>query len=137
MQRKRILIVDNDEKVLIALERTLEQEGYETEIAWDLPEGLEALSGNDFDMLLVGDHPPDLNCERVLKVLAREGLALPVVVMHSTARHPFAEAYLQHLGASGVVCKWNEREVAQAVTNCFAPMPMASVQQALAAKRAM
>ena len=42
--RKRILIVDNDEKVLIALERALEQEGYDTETAWTLPDGLEAIS---------------------------------------------------------------------------------------------
>ena len=134
--RKRLLIVDNDEKVLIALERALEQEGYETEIAWDLPEGLDVLAGSYFDLLLVGDHPPELNCERVLKVLARERIATPVVVMHSAARHPFAEAYLRHLGASGVVCKWNDREVADAVQNCVAAMPIANVGLAQA-KRAM
>jgi len=69
--RNRILIVDNDEKVLIALERALEQEGYETQTAWDLPEGLEVLAEGGFRLLVVGDHPPELNCERVLKVLHR------------------------------------------------------------------
>lgn len=121
--RKRILIVDNDEKVLIALERALEQEGYDTETAWTLPDGLEAISERGFDLLLVGDHPPDLNCERVLKVLARERLSVPVVVMHSRPRHPFAEAFIRHLGAAGVVCKWDEQEVIQAVTACFAVPP--------------
>ena len=117
--RYRILIVDNDENVLIALERALEEEGYETETAWNLPEGLEILSNGGFNLLLVGDHPPELNCERVLKVLAREKVGLPVVVMHSNPRHPFAEAFITHLGAAGVVCKWNERQVVETVSNCF------------------
>jgi len=39
--------------------------------------------------------------------------------MHSVARHPFAEAFITHLGAAGVVCKWNERQVVEAVRNCF------------------
>ncbi len=127
MRRKRILIVDNDEDVLIALERALEEEGYETVTAWDLPEGLELLSGTpDFDLLLIGDHPPELNCERVLKLLARRNVCVPCVVMHSTARHPFAEPYLRHLGAMGIACKWSEKEVLSEVERCFAPMPSVS-----------
>ena len=132
--RNRILIVDNDEKVLIALERALEQEGYETQTAWDLPEGLEALAEGGFHLLVVGDHPPELNCERVLKVLHREGVGLPVVVMHSKPRHPFAEAFVTHLGAAGVVCKWNEREVVETVRNCLGiPAQSVPAQQRRAA----
>ncbi len=130
--RHRVLIVDNDEKVLIALERALEQEGYETETAWDLPEGLDVLAEGGFHLLLVGDHPPELNCERVLRVLAREGVELPVVVMHSKPRHPFAEAFVTHLGAAGVVCKWNERQVVETIRNCFGMPPQSA---GVAAKR--
>ena len=124
--RKRILIVDNDEKVLIALERALEQEGYDTQTAWDLPEGLDILADGGFSVLVVGDHPPELNCERVLKILHREGVDKPVVVMHSMPRHPFAEAFMTHLGAAGVVCKWNERQVVEAVRNCFGIPPLSA-----------
>ncbi len=123
MGRKRVLIVDNDEDVLISLERALEENSYDTVTAWEVPEGLELIaSRGEFDLLLVGDHPPELNCERLLKVLRRQDVRLPVVVMHSTARHPFSEAYLRHLGASGVACKWSEREVLAAVNRCF-PIP--------------
>ena len=125
--RNRILIVDNDEKVLIELERALEQEGYETETAWDLPAGLEVLADGRFHLLLVGDHPPELNCERVLRVLAREGVDVPVVVMHTRPRHPFAEAFIAHLGAAGVVCKWNEKEVVETVERCLG-IPSAAVK---------
>jgi CheY-like chemotaxis protein len=124
MRRNRILIVDNDEDVLISLERVLEENDYDTVTAWDVPEGLELVaSSGQFDMLLIGDHPPELNCERLLKLLRQHDVRLPVVVMHSTARHPFSEAYLRHLGASGTACKWSEREVLEAVRNCL-PMTM-------------
>lgn len=127
MRRKRILIVDNDEDVLIALERVLEQAGYDTVIAWDLPEGLEIIGSKaDFDLLLIGDHPPELNCERVLKLLRRKEVKVPCLVMHSTARHPFSEPYLRYLGASGIACKWSDKQVVEEVQKCFASMPAAS-----------
>jgi hypothetical protein len=59
----------------------------------------------------------------VLKVLGRERLNVPVIVMHSRPRHPFAEAFIKHLGAAGVVCKWNEKEVVDAVVACFGVRP--------------
>jgi DNA-binding response OmpR family regulator len=126
MPRKKILIVDNDEAVLIALERVLEEQGYETVTAWNLPEGLELMEAATFDALLVGDHPPDLNCERLLKELRRFNIWTPCVVMHSAARHPFSEQYLQHLGAHGVACKWNDKEVVEEVRKCVSAAPVAA-----------
>lgn len=124
-QRKKILIVDNDEDVLIALERALEEQGFETITAWDLPEGLGLLATTGFDVLLIGDHPPELNCERVLKLLRREEVKVPCVIMHTAARHPFSEEYLRYLGASGIACKWSEEEVTSEIHRCLAPMPVA------------
>jgi DNA-binding response OmpR family regulator len=132
-QRKKVLIVDNDEDVLIALERVLEQEGYETTTAWDLPEGLGLMATTGFDLLLIGDHPPELNCERVLKLLRREDVRVPCVIMHTAARHPFSEQYLRFLGASGVACKWSEEEVTSEIRRCMAPMPVAKLKAMSAA----
>lgn len=125
-QRKKILIVDNDESVIIALERALEEEGHETQTAWNLTEGLKLMEVTNFDMLLVGDHPPDLNCERLLKRLRQSNVWTPCVVMHSTARHPFSVQYLQHLGAHGVACKWNEKEVVDEIRSCLKDMQTAA-----------
>jgi DNA-binding response OmpR family regulator len=122
-QRKKILIVDNDEDVLIALERVMEETGYNTTTAWDLPEGLDLMTTSGFDLLLIGDHPPELNCERVLKLLRREDVKVPCIVMHTAARHPFSEPYLRFLGASGIACKWSAEEVAAEVARCLAPKP--------------
>jgi CheY-like chemotaxis protein len=125
-QNKKILIVDSDESVLIALERVLEEQGYETTTAWELNEALKLMDASRFDVLLVGDHPPDLNCERLLKLLRRGQLWTPCVVMHSAARHPFSEQYLQYLGAHGVACKWNDKEVLEEVKKCVADLHVAA-----------
>jgi CheY-like chemotaxis protein len=125
-QRHKILVVDSDESVLIALQRALEEEGYETTIAWELTEALKVMNTARFDILLVGDHPPDLNCERLLKALRKGQTWIPCVVMHSTARHPFSEQYLQYLGAHGVACKWNDKEVLEEVRKCVADLHVAA-----------
>ncbi len=135
LQRKRILIVDNDEDVLINLERALEEHDCETVTAWDLPEALETLAGDGFDLLLIGDHPPELNCERLLKQLNRANLGVPVVVMHSAERYPFSEAYLRYLGAMGVACKWNAEAVLEQVESCLAALPISAAVQSMAVKR--
>ena len=46
--------------------------------------------------------------------------------MHSAARHPFDEQYLQFLGAHGVACKWNDKEVLEEVQKCLADIHAAA-----------
>jgi PleD family two-component response regulator len=67
----KILIVDDDEQVLIELERLLESEGYSTSTAWG---GLEALALSDqlqFDILLVDEDMTYPNCCALLSELKR------------------------------------------------------------------
>ena len=113
MNRHRVLIIDNDEDALIALEHVLEEQGFDTRTSWDLNDGLKELEDTDFDAVLVGDHPPDLNCEKLLKRLREMQVHKPCIVLHSSARYPFSEQYLHHLGASGVACKWSFSDVAE------------------------
>ncbi len=136
LQRKRILIVDNDEDVLINLERALEEHDCDTVTAWDLPEALETLAGGGFDLLLIGDHPPELNCERLLKQLNRANVTLPVIVMHSAERYPFSDDYLRYLGAMGVACKWNPDAVVQQVETCLSALPISAAVQSMAKRAA-
>ena len=107
MNRRRVLIVDNDEDALIALERTLEEQGFDTEVSWDLNQAIKEMEDEEFDAVLVGDHPPDLNCEKLLKRLREMQVHKPCIVLHSSARYPFSEQYLYYLGASGIACKWD------------------------------
>ncbi len=111
--RKRILISDCDTEVLIALERMLEDAGFDTTLACTEAETDRLLSQQKFDLALVADHPPELNCERLLRQ-ARSG-GVPVVALENRPRHPFSEPYLLSLGAEKIVHKWEHQEVHDAV----------------------
>src|SRR5262249_43099602 len=67
----KILIVDDDERVLIELERLLEGEGYSTATAWSGREALALSEKARFDLLLLDEHVGDLEFEAL-----RRGLAL-------------------------------------------------------------
>ena len=104
----------------------LEDHEYETTTAWNLADAFELMNDTTFDVLLIGDHPPELNCERLLKRLRAAQSWTPCVVMHSSARHPFSVEYLEYLGAHGVACKWNDKEVLEEVNKCMADLHVAA-----------
>ena len=65
----RILIVDDDEDVLIALERLLEGEGYATATAWSGKEALALSQASKFDLLLVDEHLGDVEAATLWEAL--------------------------------------------------------------------
>ena len=113
--RKHILIADSDELALIELERLLEDDGFATTTAWSTRETVELLSRERFDLVLIADHPPELNCEQILRLKREAGAQVPVIVLQTGPRHPFAEPYLSALGASNFVQKGHRADVRRAV----------------------
>src|SRR5215469_11832129 len=80
----KILIVDDDEQVLIALERLLEGEGYSTVTAWGGREALALSEKARFDLLLVDEHVADLDFDALRRGLAlRQPRRLPTSHAHS------------------------------------------------------
>ena len=59
--KKRVLIVDNNENVLGTLQRVLENTGFDTRTTWSGFEALDLLKTEDFQVLLVDDYLPDLH----------------------------------------------------------------------------
>ena len=66
-QRKTILIVDDDEQVLIDLERLLEDQGYDTTTVWSGREALQLLQSKTFDFVLLDGDLPDLTREELMR----------------------------------------------------------------------
>ena len=112
--RKRILISDCDVEVLISLEHLLEDNGFDTTTACTTDEALQLANQRPFDLVLAADHPPELNCELLLRRLRLA--EIPVVAMENMQRHPFADAYLMALGAKDIVHKWEHGEIRDVVT---------------------
>ncbi len=105
-KRKKVLIVDGDEQVLMNLEHLLEDEGIDTTTTWSARQALELLRSAGFDCLLMGDHLPDLSCEQLLREIQGQGVPASILVMESaTGRAPSAAEHFACLGAAATVRK--------------------------------
>ncbi len=98
----RLLVLDTDEQVLIELERLLQQEGYDATTTWDTGEALALARSRHFDLLLVGDHPPEISASEILRQLQCGRVSLPCVVLLGE-NNLFDPEFFYSLGARGVV----------------------------------
>ncbi len=99
---KRILILAADERALIDLQRSLEDEEFVTNTTWDPAEALKLARSHKFDVLLVGDHPPEVSGAEMLRDLQCDRINVPCVVLE-TGRQAFDPDFLYSLGAAGVI----------------------------------
>ncbi|HVM93876.1 MAG TPA: response regulator [Terriglobales bacterium] len=102
----KILIVDNDEDVLIALERVLEDEGYATATAHCLGEASRLLSCSACAGLVLDDYLSEVDSIVALTELRRLGVTPPAVVVTYHKYPPTSlQARLRLLGVGAVVNK--------------------------------
>ena len=77
---KQILLVDDEPMMLKVLKYTLEQEGYEIELAMDGEEALEKFQARAFDLVLLDVMLPKLDglsvCQRI-----REHSSVPIIML--------------------------------------------------------
>jgi DNA-binding response OmpR family regulator len=117
--RKKILVADCHEEVLIALEKILEDAGFDTTTVWTANDALNRLDSEAFDLMLVNEYLPDADCEDFLKALRKRGAQMPCVVMQPSAPETTDFSRLQALGALDIVCKHAYRKVVEIVSECL------------------
>lgn len=83
MAQKRILVIEDEEKLARFMELELSYEGYEVEKALDGRSGLEMFEAGGFDLVLLDIMLPQLNGMEVLRRI-RRGSQIPVIML--TAR---------------------------------------------------
>lgn len=128
--RRTALIVDMDEAVLISVERLLEDEGIDTSTTWDPRHALAMLRSRHYDVLLLAEHPPEIDCRHILRQLRESGDQTPTIVMQSAPRHPFETRYLQSLDTYAVVPKRNRSAIAGAVHRCTSEAARPEIRRA-------
>ncbi len=103
-RRHSILILDHDEDVLLRLEHLLETAGFDTTVTWraDDMEGL--LAQREYDLVIIGHHPPEMDAGAVAKYAASR--RVPWIVLDGAREYPFQEQYFYTLGAHAVLGKW-------------------------------
>ena len=121
-RRKKVLIVDLDESVLITLERVLEDADCDTCTTWNVAEAVRLFTADGFDFVLIGDHPPELDAVRILRELVVRHPDCKCLVLESIVQESDFER-LQPVGASAVIPK---RDISQIVGRlCDHPGPRA------------
>jgi DNA-binding response OmpR family regulator len=79
--RRRLLLVEDDPTLRQALAFSLTREGYEVATAADGERGLQAARSDRLDLILLDVMLPGLSGVEVLRVLRREGVATPVIIL--------------------------------------------------------
>src|ERR671918_3065538 len=79
--RRRVLLVEDDPTLRQALTFNLTREGYEVSSAADGEAALEAARNQRLDLVLLDVMLPGLSGVEVLRVLRREGVATPVIIL--------------------------------------------------------
>jgi two-component system alkaline phosphatase synthesis response regulator PhoP len=107
----RILIVEDEPSVALALNDDLTREGYATEVAVTGPQAIERAASGGFDLVLLDVMLPGRDGIDVCRDLRRQGLDMPIVLL--TARAQEAEKVLGlEAGADDYVTKpYSAREL--------------------------
>lgn len=119
-KRLRALLLDTDPDTLITLQRALEEAGIDATVTWDEMEAWQLIEAAPFDLMLVGDHPPELNAAVILDGLSLRGSCPPVLILRGFFAEKDAE-YFRRIGAIGVVPKGDSVAVLAQVTKALAP----------------
>lgn len=108
----KILIVDDDEQVLIELERLLASEGYSTTTAWGGREALAQTEKMQFDVLLVDEDMAHPECSALSAELRRRQPRACFLQMHTRKNHGTT--------ADHGIYKWEHAEVKATIRNFLA-----------------
>ncbi|MGE3260367.1 MAG: sigma-54-dependent transcriptional regulator [Bacteriovoracia bacterium] len=107
--RAKILVVDDEESNLLAMQRILEQEAYQVVTAKQAAVALTLFKRQSFDLVLTDLRMPGVSGLELLRALRKEGLSVPVVVL--TAYGTVTDAVeVMKLGAVDFLSKPIRRE---------------------------
>ncbi len=100
----RILVVEDEESILMALEDDLTLEGYDVTGVMDGAEGLAAAKAGDYDLIILDIMLPGMNGFDVCKQLRTSGDTTPILIL--TAKSQEVDTVLGlELGADDYVTK--------------------------------
>jgi DNA-binding response OmpR family regulator len=115
-RQQRVLIVDNDDRVLSVIDGFLANAGFETSTASDGHLALDVLKSQECDLVLVADHLSDFFLDGFLKALEDFPIRPAVIVMQSERPKSWDVGPFRSLGASGPVNKYRPCEVVVAAS---------------------
>ncbi len=115
-QRTRILIRGSDAETLISLEQLPEDAGFDTTTTWDASGITRLLQAERFRLVLIGNHPPQMDAEIILRSAQASGI--PCLVLESDLRDCNLERF-HSAGAMAVVPKRSHGLILKQIHACL------------------
>jgi DNA-binding response OmpR family regulator len=101
---ERILIIEDEKSILLALEDNLKLEGYEVSSALDGEQGISMAREQEYDLIILDIMLPKKDGFEVCKALRQDGIATPILML--TAKSQEVDKVLGlELGADDYVTK--------------------------------
>jgi DNA-binding response OmpR family regulator len=102
-KRQRILVMDDNQDMLMLLNRTLELEGFDTVIVVDYDEAVAMLETVNPDMVIMDTYLPDIDSLRILDII-RERSNVPIIVITADNELETLKTVFAH-GADDIIRK--------------------------------
>ena len=119
LKNKSVLVIDDDERVLTALECLLEKEGYETTTAWSGREGMNLLRSRSFDLVLLDDFLWDMDPIAILQEVRRTSISSLLMLSEGAPTPADRKRYAEQGASSMVAIDASCNEIAAAVRECL------------------
>ena len=104
MEKKKILVIDDEQIILDSVNKILRAEAFEVDPAISSREGLERAMSRNYDLVLTDIRMPEIGGMRILRDIKRAKPALPVVIFTGYATVQSAVQAMK-LGASDYIEK--------------------------------
>jgi len=98
MNKKKILLVDDDPDFLDAVQAVVEAAGYEVEVAYDGKEALEKVAQNSFDLIVLDIMMPVMDGHKACKQIKQDPATgdIPIILLTAVADHVTTTKYTHH-----------------------------------------
>jgi two-component system alkaline phosphatase synthesis response regulator PhoP len=103
MSRKKILVIDDEEFIRDVVKDFLEMEDIHTEGAETSEQGLELMTRNNYNLILLDRNLGEGKAERVIEQIRKINRDIPIIIL--TGDTECDEAHLKQIGAVEVVFK--------------------------------
>lgn len=81
MEERKILIVEDEQKIADTLKFGLAENGYHVEIAYDGKMGLKLFESRAFDLVVLDINLPELNGYKLCKIIRSKNAQVPVIML--------------------------------------------------------
>ena len=116
---RRVLVVDHDENVLIALKQLLGEAGYDTTTARGGLKAMQLLCQGTFDLVLLADNLLDMSGEEVVRQVRSGKAGTPVVLMQSSPPSDDLAVRYARLGVCFFINRCDLEAIAEIVHDYF------------------